>query len=74
MRSELLIPQQNDNGTLSATVDLLKLHDFGSCVINGRPCVGARVIDPTPHGETVCCSIRHAPVNPGQALHCDLRR
>ena len=62
-----------DNGTVTVNVRSLREHGFGSCVTNRRPCIGARVIDPTVKREgcVLCCGIRHTQVSAAQAADCE---
>lgn len=62
------------NGTVKAGVAVLKAMNFHGCVVKDRACSGARVIDPTPHAVTLCCSIRREALFAEQAEGCNFKK
>jgi hypothetical protein len=78
----LLPLPQNENGTIVASLKSLRHFGFKACVFNdpcipgGRPCSGARVIDPTINkGKTVlCCSVRREHVSADISVTCKMQQ
>lgn len=62
----------NANGTLRANSQMLAKMGFSHCIVGGRPCRGATVIDPSAKKTTmvVCCSLRHEEVSVEGAARC----
>lgn len=62
-------------GLIPVSVESLEEQGFTSCIVDGRPCRGATVLDPTykKHEVLLCCVRRHERVSTDDAPSCALK-
>lgn len=68
----MTLSRLNVNGTVVADAKVLKFYGFRECLVDNRPCDGARVIDPASdrEGSILCCSIQKKYISASDAKWC----